>query len=81
MLAVSAGVPQGAIWSPLLYNLYIRFLPSVVTFSSVIDDHTLLKVIPLKSDRLRAADELNTDLMPLSQFGKQWFMGLWILPL
>ena len=78
MLAVSAGVPQGAIWSPLLYNLYIHFLPSVVTFSSVIgytNDHTLLKVIPLKSDRLRAADELNTDLMPLSQFGKQWFMN------
>ena len=38
------------------------------------NDHTLLKVIPLKSDRLRAADEINTDLMALSQFGKQWFM-------
>ena len=37
-------------------------------------DDTLLKVIPLKSDRLRAADEINTDLMALSQFGKQWFM-------
>ena len=30
MLTVSAGVPHGAIWSPLLFNLYIRFLPSVV---------------------------------------------------
>ena len=77
MLAVSAGVPQGAIWSPLFFNLYICLLPSVVNFSSVIgyaDDHTLLKVIPLKSDWLRAADELNTDLVALSQFGKQWFM-------
>ena len=43
----TAGVPQGAIWSPLLFNLYIRLLPSVVQFSSIIgyaDDHTLLKL-------------------------------------
>ena len=76
-LTVSAGVPQGAVWSPLLFNLYIRFLPSVVQFSSVIgyaDDHTLLKIIPLKQDRLRATDELNTDLTALFQFGQQWFM-------
>jgi len=33
-----------------------------------------LKVIPLKSDWLKAADEINTDLMALSQFGKQWFI-------
>ena len=48
VLAVSAGVLQGAIWSPLFFNLYIRLLSSVVNFSSVIgyaDDHTLLKVI------------------------------------
>ena len=77
MLTVSAGVPQDAVWSPLLFNLYIHFLPSVVQFSSVIgyaDDHTLLKIIPLKQDRLRAADELNTDLTALFQFGQQWFM-------
>ena len=78
VLAVLAGVLQGAIWSPLLFNIYIRFLPSVVNFTSVMgyaDDHTLLKVIPVKSDRLKAADEINTDLMTLSQFGKQWFMN------
>ena len=77
VLAVSAGVPQGTIWSPLFFNLCICFLPFVVWFSSVIgyaDDHTLLKIIPLKQDRLRAADELNADLVALSQFEKQWFM-------
>ena len=77
VLTVSAGVPQGTIWSPLLFNLYIRLLPSVVKFSSIIgyaDDHTLLKVIPLKEDRYRAADEINSDLAALSQFGKQWFI-------
>ena len=53
MLIVSAGVPQGAIWLPLLFNLYIRFLPSVVRSSSVIgyaNDHTLLKIIHLKQN-------------------------------
>ena len=77
MLTVSAGVPQGAIWSPLLFNLYIGFLPSVVQFSSVIgyaDDHTLLKIIPQKQDLLRVADKLKTDLEALFQFGQQWFM-------
>ena len=77
MLTVSAGVPQGAVWLPLLFNLCIRFLPSVVQFSSVIgytDDHTLLKIIPLKQDHLRATDELNTNLAALFQFGRQWFM-------
>ena len=51
MLTVSAGLPQGAIWLPLLFNLYICFLPSVVRSSSVIeyaDDHTLLKIIHLR---------------------------------
>ena len=76
-LPVSAGVLQGAIWSPLLFNLYTHFLPSVVQFSSVIgyaDDHTPLKIIPLKQDHLRAADELNGDLTALFRFGQQWFM-------
>ena len=58
-------------------SLYICLLSSVVQFSSIIgytDDHTLLKVIPLKEDRCRAADELNSDLVALFQFGKQWFI-------
>ena len=47
-------------------HLFPTYVPSVVTFSSIIRyayDHTLLKVIPLKSDWLRAADELNADLV------------------
>ena len=34
------------------------------------DDHTLIKVISDKSDRLIAALQLNDDLKAISQFGK-----------
>ena len=37
-----------------------------------------LTVIPLKSDRLRAADEINTTLWHCPSLGSS---GLWILPL
>ena len=72
---VTAGVPQGAIWSPTLFNLYIRLLPTVVKHSLIVgyaDDHTLLKIIPDKSDRVTAASQLNEDLEAISQFGKIW---------
>ena len=36
------------------------------------DDHTLLKIIPYKSDRVTAASQLNDDLEAISQFGKIW---------
>ena len=72
---VTAGVPQGSIWSPPLFNLYIRQLPTVVKHSLIMgyaDDHTLLRVISDKSDRLIAALQLNDDLKAISQFGKVW---------
>ena len=36
------------------------------------DDHTLLKIIPDKSDCVTAASQLNEDLEAISQFGKIW---------
>ena len=33
--SVTAGVPQGALWSPPLFNLYIRKLPTVVEYSLI----------------------------------------------
>jgi len=68
-------VPQGAIWSPLLFNLYIHLLPTVVKHCLIVgyaDDHTLLKIIPDKSDRFAAASQMNEDLQAISQFGKTW---------
>ena len=72
---VSAGVPQGAIWSPLLFNLYIRLLPSVPRHCLVVgyaDDHTLLTTIPHKDDRVTAAAQLNADLAALCKYGHHW---------
>ena len=72
---VTPGVPQGAIWSPPLFNLCIRQLPTIVKHSLIVgyaDDHTLLKIISDKSDRLTAASQLNDDLVAISQFGKIW---------
>ena len=41
---VTTGVPQGASWSPSLFNLYIRQLPTFLKHSMVVgyaDDHSL----------------------------------------
>ena len=72
---VTAGVPQGAIWSPPLFNLYIRQLPTVVKHSLIVgyaDDHSFLKTIADKSDRIAAASDLNCDLAVLYHFGQSW---------
>ena len=79
---VTAGVPQGAIWFPLLFNLYIHLLPTVVKHCLIMgyaDDHTLLKIIQDKSDRFTAASQMNEDLQAISQFGKLGISNLLLL--
>ena len=73
----TAGIPQGAIWFPTLFNLYIRLLPIVVKHSLIVgytDNYTLLKIIPVKSDHVTAASPLkfNYDFEAISQFDKIW---------
>ena len=71
----SIGVPQGGIWSPLLFNLYVRLLPSVPRHCSVAgyaDDHALMMIIPNRSDRFPAATNLNVDLVALCVYGRPW---------
>ena len=74
---VTTGVPQGAIWSPSLFNLYICQLPTILKHSMVMgyaDDHSLLKIIPDKIDCITAASDLNCDLAALYHFGQSWYI-------
>ena len=61
--------------SPVLFNLYIHLLPTVVKLSFIIgyaDDHTLLKIISDEPDLVTAASQLNEDVEAISQFCKIW---------
>ena len=65
---IQAGMPQGAVWSPMLFNLYVRQLPLQVhhcLFVSYANDSTLLKVV-------LAAEESNSDLDAIVCWGKRW---------
>ena len=45
---IQAGIPQGTIWSPILFNLYVRQLPLQVHYCHIVsyaDDSTLLVVL------------------------------------
>ena len=71
----TAGLPQDGIWSPMLFNLYIRHLPTQIlhcAFLQYADDSTLIKVVPLKDDRIAAADEMNADLVRICSWGRMW---------
>ena len=66
---IMAGVPQGGVWSPMLFNLYVHNLPSQLKsclLVSYADDSTLLKVIPTKDLRLTSAAEINADLCSIA---------------
>ena len=70
---ITAGVPQGGVWSPMLFNLYVHHLPSQFKsclLVSYADDSTLLKVIPIKDLRLSAAAEINADLCSIADWGR-----------
>ena len=71
----TVGVPQGGIWSPMLFNLYIHHLPTQIlhcAFLRYADDSTLIKVVPSKDDRIAAADEMNVDLVRICSWGRMW---------
>jgi hypothetical protein len=70
----SAGVPQGGIWSPLLWNFFIQDMPSrclLTLLFKYADDCTLLKVFN-PSERMGAVYDLNADLKRVARWGKRW---------
>ena len=71
---IQAGVPQGAVWSPMPFNLYVRQLPLQVHHSLLVsyaDNSTLLKIVPLKEECKLAAEEINYDLNAIVCWGKR----------
>ena len=75
-MRIKSGVPQGAIWSPLLFDLFIRNVPhrarEVLCFFYA-NDLTLQKDVGREEGAAqRAAEELNDDLQRLYEFSKEW---------
>ena len=71
---IQAGVPQGAIWSPILFNLYVWQLPLQVHYCHIVsyaDDSTLLVVLS-KEARDFTARGINSNLDALVCWGKKW---------
>ena len=70
-----AGVPQGGIWSPKLWNFHIRELVNVVVHCLLFkyaDDSAMMKTIKDIKDRVGAVKEVDEDLQAVSDWGKKW---------
>ena len=53
---IHSGVPQGGIWSPFLFDLFVRKLPQQVQHAAMLcyaDDTTLLMRIPTEKSKCR----------------------------
>jgi hypothetical protein len=75
-IVVSKGVPQGGIWSPYFFLLYVRHLPATIRNCKVIsfaDDTTLYQRIS-PGCNLQAASAVNEDLDRLYDYGQLWKM-------
>ena len=76
---IQAGIPQSAIWSPMLLNLYVRHLSLQVHHCLLVNyayDSTLLKVVPSREACKLAAEEINSDLMLLFVEGRGGTLNL-----
>ena len=75
-MEIGSGVPQGAIWSPLLFNLFVREVPDRVRNALSIfyaDDLTLIRSFD-DGERMLVKEELEEDLERLVQFGNEWLL-------
>ena len=72
-VSVQLGVPQGSIFGPLLFLIYINDLPSAVTSSRALlfaDDTNCLLSISSSLD----TQSLQTDLDTIGAWGRKWNM-------
>jgi hypothetical protein len=73
-LLVRAGVPQGSILGPLLFNIYINDMMDTVRNSGVLfaDDATLFALIENSDSRSAVARSLCDDVYALSEWAERW---------
>ena len=71
---VKAGVPQGSILGPLLSLIYINYLPKGLSSNTklFVDDTSLFSII---HDSSTMRNELNDDLVKISNWAYQWKMS------
>jgi hypothetical protein len=72
---INRGAPQGAVWSPLLFAVYVRLLPRIPQSSKLLmfaDDASVYAIVPTKQDRKRCIEDLAADIEKLSQAGREW---------
>ena len=71
---VNAGVPQGSIWGPLLFLVYINDLADGLSSNAKLfaDDTSLFSVI---HDVDTSANSLNNDLYQINKWAFQWKMS------
>ena len=71
---IEAGVPQGSILGPLLFLIFINNLPENLESKPKVfaDDTSLFSII---IDQQRSSEELNRDLVRISEWAYQWKMS------
>ena len=82
MWASSPAFRQGTIWSPFLFDLFVRNVPQRVraalrkAYHFYADDLTPVKEVEREGERAArlARRELNTNLHQLYLFGKEWVL-------